>query len=102
MTYTISTAKPVDYSVCENDVQKSVLQNVALLISTKRGTVPMYRSFGLPMEFIGRPLHVAETIAASEVQDAITEYEKRVAVKDVALASDAVTGEMHLEVTIEI
>lgn len=51
----------------ENDVARSVVQNIALLLNTKKGTVPMYREYGLPMEFIDKPLNAAETMAFAEI-----------------------------------
>ena len=75
--YTIRSDTPPDYTLCENDTAASVLQNIALLVATKQGTVPGYREFGLPMRFIGMPERIASTVAAQEVVDAVEQFEPR-------------------------
>ena len=102
MKLTISTLAPVNFALCETDEQKSIAQNVALILKTKQGTVPMYRGFGMPMDFVGRPMNVAETVAVSEAYDAIAEFEPRAKVTDIRAVSDPVTGELALEVDVNI
>ena len=85
MTVTVDTSEKLNTTLRENDIVKSVTQNIALLLSTKQGTVPMYREFGLPMEFVDKPIDIAETIAALEVSDAIEEFEPRAELKDLYL-----------------
>lgn len=60
-----------NYTFCENDTIRSILQNISLIIGTKKGTIPMYRDFGLPMAFVDRPSQVATTILAAEATEAI-------------------------------
>lgn len=69
----------------ENDTVKSIIQNIALLLNTKQGTIPMYRDFGLPMEFIDKPTDTAETIAILEISEALEKYEPRAALKNLNL-----------------
>lgn len=80
MVYQISN-EGVNLSLAENDEAKSVLQNIFLIISTKKGTVPMYRDFGIPMEYIDKPIEIAKTIMASEINEAVGKYEPRAKVK---------------------
>ena len=101
MIYEISTDKPISLSLCENNTVKSILQNIALLISTKKGTVPMYRNFGLPMNFIGRPFLAAETIAAQEISDAISTFEKRATLHNVKLEGD-ISEFGKIKITVEV
>lgn len=77
MHYTIRSDMPPDYTLCENSTAASVLQNIALLVATKQGTIPCYREFGLPMRFIGLPEKLASTVAAQEVIDAVERFEPR-------------------------
>lgn len=71
-----------NYTFCENDTIRSILQNISLIIGTKKGTVPMYRDFGLPMAFVDRPSQVATTILAAEATEAIEKYEPRAELKN--------------------
>ncbi len=79
----------------------SVLQNIALLLNTKKGTISMYREFGLDMNFIDKPVDVAETIAFSEITDAVEEFEPRAAVVDVTFEKTT-EGRMAIVVEVEI
>lgn len=64
----------------EADTVSSILQNIAILLSTQQGSVPLYRSFGLPQSFVDKPLPVAKPLAIAEVKDAIEEFEPRATV----------------------
>ncbi len=101
MNYTVRSDAPPDYSLCENDTAASVLQNIALLVATKQGTVPGYREFGLPMRFIGMPEKIASTVAAQEVVDAIEQFEPRATLNGVE-AQFAEGGKMVLILEVAI
>ena len=51
MTYTVK-AGTAAVALNETDTVKSVLQNIAIILRTRRGSCPLYREFGLPMEFL--------------------------------------------------
>lgn len=87
----------------ETDAANSVIQNVVLLLNTKKGTIPMYRDFGLPMEFVDKPINVAETIATLEIAEALEKFEPRASLKDLQFKSSK-DGRMsiQLEVTINV
>lgn len=101
MTYKINTADDMTLEFEQNDEVKSVLQNVALLLSTKQGTVPMYREFGLPMEFIDKPLEVAETLAFAEITEALERFEPRAVLEDISFEKTE-SGKMSLIVEVSI
>lgn len=77
MVYTLRSDEKPDITLCENNTVKSVLQNISILLATRKGTVPMYREFGLPMDYIDKPIDVAESLMASEIAEAIENYEPR-------------------------
>ncbi len=92
-----------DYSAefQENDTVKSVVQNIALLLNTKQGTVPMYRDFGLPMEFIDKPMDAAETLAVLEITEAIEKFEPRAKLVDIWLEKSK-DGKMTVTVEVSV
>ena len=47
MTYQVSGADLKTIRLSEQDTVSSVLHNVALILATVKGTVPLYRDFGL-------------------------------------------------------
>jgi phage baseplate assembly protein W len=89
MGYTIKQGLAAGLTLNEGDTARSVIQNVALILSTRRGSVPMYREFGLPMEFLDKPLPVARAMAVAEIADAISEFEPRAVLVGVTFEVDA-------------
>lgn len=77
MKYTIKGDEKTSFSLCENDDIKAVLQNVHLLLTTPKGSVPMYREFGLKQDFVDKPIPVAQTLMTSYIREALEEFEPR-------------------------
>ena len=85
MDITVNSNEDHSVQLQENNTVRSIIQNIALLLNTKKGTVPMYRDFGLPMEFIDKPIDVAETMAVLEISEALEKFETRAKLKDLSL-----------------
>lgn len=81
MTYTVTAGAALTLN--ETDTVASVLQNVAIILATRRGTCPLYRDFGIPMDFLDRPMPVAKTLAFAEIKEAIETYEPRAQVVNI-------------------
>lgn len=64
-------------------VEQEVLQNVAVIISTPKYSVPLDRGLGMAQRFVDKPIQVAQAILISEVLDAIEEAEPRAEVLNV-------------------
>ena len=75
------------FSFVENDVLRSVAQNIALLFSTKKGTVPCYREFGIPMKFIDKPEPIAKTLIMSEAVEAAEIFEPRAEIRGISFVT---------------
>ena len=88
MSITIRSDEPVKLSLMENDIERSVAQNIALLISTKQGTCVGYREYGLPMRYLNKPFPVAETLIVSEISAAIEEFEPRASVLNIEVLEE--------------
>ena len=73
----------------EKNPVASALQNVAVILSTRQGTVPLYRDFGLPMRYIDKPLMVAVPMMISEVTEAIQDFEPNVELLSVSYEVDS-------------
>lgn len=89
MTYTITAGAAL--TLHETNIVASVLQNVAIILATRRGSCPMYRDFGISMDFLDRPISVAKTLAFAEIKEGIEAYEPRAIVVDVTFSEDANT-----------
>ena len=73
----------------ETDTVKSVLQNVAIILATPKGTVPMYRDFGVDTEFLDLPMPVAKVRMIAEVREAVEAWEQRARVLSVRFSEEA-------------
>jgi len=76
MSYTVSYA-PQIITLNESDRGKSILQNISIILRTRRGSVPMYREFGIPRNFLDKPANVALPILIIEVREALAKFEPR-------------------------
>lgn len=77
MSYTIRSDEKMSYSLCESDTVKSVLQNCHLILTTRKGSIPMFREFGLDMDFVDRPMPVAQVMILPQVKEALEKFEPR-------------------------
>lgn len=87
-TYTVKGGEEL-FTFAEDDEAKSICQNVALIISTKKGSVPMYRGFGIPMKYLDRPMPEAKTLALSEITEAVEDFEPRAEIVSVNFTEEA-------------
>ena len=86
MRYTVSAASTGTLRFNETDRVASILQNITMILSTRKGSVPLYRDFGLPMDFVDRPAPVA---MISAVREAVEEWEPRATVLGVTFDQSA-------------
>lgn len=103
MEFTVSSTDLAHIQLNEKDEVKEILRNVAVILATPKGSVPMYRDFGLDMSFLDKPMNVAKNMAVIPVREAIEEWEPRAAYKDITLAADPSNpGKLAFSVQIEI
>lgn len=103
MEYTVSATDLANIQLNEEDRVKEILRNVAVILATPKGSVPMYRSFGLDMSFLDKPMNIAKNLAVIPVREAIEEWEPRAIYKDMTLFFDPYNpGKLALTVQIEI
>jgi len=103
MSYIVSTKDLGSITLNETDTVKSVLQNIRIILSTRQFSVPLYREFGLPMQFLDKPMAVARSLLIAEIKDAISEYEPRANVLNITLDIDEnAPGKLHATVEVEI
>lgn len=91
MSYKVTAADLNNLRLNETDPVKSVLQNVAIIIATRKGSVPLYREFGLSWAFLDRPIPAAKPMFFAEIKEAVEEFEPRAEVLNVTFAEDPLT-----------
>ena len=83
MAYIVKAFTPGKLNLAPETLEEEVLQNVAIIVSTPKFSVPLDRGLGLAQRFIDKPIQVAQSILISEVLDAVEEYEPRAEVTNV-------------------
>ena len=104
MKYVV-TAENAKLKLNETDRVKSILQNIGIILRTREGTVPLYREFGLPMNFLDRPMATALPAMVIEIREAVAKFEPRaelLEVKAVPGVRNDNTETMRLAVEVEI
>ncbi len=84
--YSVSLLDSVNFA--PSSVVSEVLQNVRTIISTRRGTVPLDRDFGLTWSYIDKPLPVAQMLFRTEIIAALEEYEPRAQVESITFENN--------------
>jgi len=84
------------------DPVESVLQNIAVILSTPKGSVPMYRDFGISVDILDRPIPVAKAMMTADIKEAIEQWEPRVTFISVDFMEDELNGRLIPMVEVEI
>lgn len=77
MSYIVSSNDLSNIRLSESDYVQSILQNIAVILSTPKGNVPGYREFGIDATFIDKPINVAQAMMCVSIKEAIEQYEPR-------------------------
>ena len=77
MSYYVRATDLTNIRFNDMDPVSSVLQNIAVLLSTIKGTVPQYRDFGLTATFLDKPMPIAKMMMIAEVREAIEKWVPR-------------------------
>ncbi len=83
MAYVVKAFSLKKINLAPKSKVEEVLQNVAMIISTPKFSVPLNRKFGLAQRFIDKPIQAAQPVMISEVLEAIEEYEPRAEIENV-------------------
>ncbi len=87
----------------ETDKTAAILQNIAIILRTRRGTVPLYRDFGLSQTVLDKPVSVVRPLLLREIKEAVEEFEPRARIVNVTLAEDpASPGRINPVVEVDI
>lgn len=103
MTHKVNAADLTKIRLNETDPVRSVTQGIAILLKTPKSSVPMYREFGLPMDFLDKPMPVAKSLLQVAVREAVERWEPRAEVVDVTFSANASNpGELNPTVEVKI
>ena len=103
MSYKVTAADISGLQMNVTDTVASVLQNIAVILATRTGDVPLYRDFGLSQEFVDKPIPAARVLLYAEVKEAVEQYEPRAEVIGVTFQEDrSAPGRLIPTVEVEI
>lgn len=88
MSYKVSAQDLDSIKLAQSDTVAAVLQNIAIILSTRQQSVPLARDFGLPMQFLDKPIPVARALMIAEIQEAILKFEPRATLLDISFEID--------------
>lgn len=103
MEYSVSASDLENDSRSGSERAAEILRNVALILATPQGSSPMYRDFGLPQDFLDKPIPAAKALMIARVREAIEEWEPGARVVNVTFQGDPATPEQLMpRVRVEI
>lgn len=88
MAYIVRATDLRELDMTEPNERSAVLQHVAVILSTVKGSVPLYRDFGLSEDILDLPVNVAKARLASEISEVLDKYEPRAKVLSVRFDND--------------
>jgi phage baseplate assembly protein W len=81
---------------------QEVMQNVRTVLTTRRGTVPLNRDFGISFEFLDSPINTTRAKAEQEIFLQLKKYEPRAILKQIIWDTDVVSGQISPSVKVEV
>jgi len=79
-----------------------VMQNVRTILTTRRGTVPLDRGFGISFDFLDSPINTARAKAEQEIFLQLKKYEPRAILKQIVWGADLNLGQIYPKVKVEV
>lgn len=79
-----------------------VIQNVRTIITTRKGTVPLDREFGIDFSLLDSPFPSARAKLQSEIFQQVKKYESRATIAEISFNNDPSTGKLNPTVKIEV
>jgi phage baseplate assembly protein W len=79
-----------------------IMQNVRTILTTRRGTAPLDRNFGVSFDFLDSPINTTRAKAEQEIFLQLKKYEPRAVLKQIVWETDALSGQISPSVKVEI
>jgi len=84
------------------DVILEVMQNCRTILTTRKGTVPLDREFGIAADFLDSPMPTVRAEAEQDIFMAIRRYEPRAVLKEITWDADILSGKVMPRIKIEV
>ena len=101
MTYEINGGEMPPLNLAPVTLAEEVLQNVRMIISTVKYSVPMDREFGIDGAVIDRPINIAKAHLSNEIFRAVRRYEPRAFIESIDFEGDE-SGRLTPKIKVQI
>lgn len=71
-----------------------ILQNVSMILSTPKGSVPLDRNFGVDLSMLDMPIEMAQNLFTVQVIEAVQDYEPRATIQSVSYERNHLSGKL--------
>ena len=98
MTYKITAGDLEKLRYAEENTVEAVLQSVAIILATRKGSIPQYRDFGVDYSALDLPVPEAKMMLIGPIREAIEEWEPRAQVKGITYVTQGNTPHVLIPV----
>ena len=81
---------------------EEIAQNVLMILTTQKYTVPLDRGFGLSVTQLDAPISLSQAKMAAEIVAAVKNYEPRAQITNVFFDGDFSNGELNIRVQFKL
>lgn len=81
---------------------EEIAQNILMIITTPKYTVPLDREFGISAAMLDAPISASQARTAAEVVSAVKKFEPRAQVTNVYFDGNLMGGEMNIRVQFKL
>ena len=90
-----------EYDSGDEALRREIERNIKTILSTPKGTCPLYRDFGTDMEMLDVPIAAARNMLTVAIIEAIEKWEPRTQVTDASVGAKT-NGKMTAKVVVSI
>ena len=101
MTYEINGGETPPINFAPATIAEEVMQNVRMIISTVKYSVPMDREFGIDGAVVDRPINIAKAHLSNEIFRAVRRYEPRAVIESIEFNGDE-SGQLTPKIKVQI
>lgn len=96
------TNNPAEIDFAPSSETLEIVQNVRMILSTMKNSVPLFREFGVDCNNLDAPINIATAKITAELAKEISQYEPRCRLKSCKIDGNGIEGELQITATIEI
>ncbi len=84
----VVTGEPGEITIHPQSILEEVIQNVRMIVTTIRGTLPLDRDFGISNHLVDTPIERAKALISREIIEQVEKYEPRARITRVQFIED--------------